>query len=221
MNSGGPVSLSTGRDQTRAGAGRKLAPSTSARPSPSPVSRVVAGEGGAEGAGARWRPTRAEALDLLVDAREELRDADEAIALTLASLRALADARRLVPFEADDERRVLGALVLGRATHADLDGIEPADFYAEGHATLYVAILEALRHEEALGVRVRPSMRRDPAKRAYEAARLRREHVRTILLCFADSAAAVCALETLPWPATCPREEIATVRALGRWRGAA
>lgn len=159
----------------------------------------------------RLRPTYEELLDLLAEAR------DHARILELVAVGIVVERRDARPRDEEAERRVLGAMVNGRATLRDVTGLEDGDFLGAGHARLFAALLDALRAEQALGVRVRPSTRRDPAERFYEAARVRHRRVGNALA-YADDFAAWCALAGLPRPAACPRRDIVRVEELGRWR---
>lgn len=142
---------------------------------------------------------------LLHDAREALWDADRSIALLLCALRVLA--RRAAPRPADieAERRILGALLLGRATPADVAELGPEDFEGPGHVALFAVIVAAL--ELAPGACPSPALRH-----------LLLGRVRAVVSRLPGSKAALEALERLPWPADCPTEAIAVVGALGRWR---
>ena len=164
-----------------------------------------------------WSPRALRGL--LHEAREELRDAEEAMVYAVVATQLVCAARVVVPCDEEAERRVLGAMVLGRVTRRDVEGLECGDFTGEGHAALFAAISELARLERLLGRRARPSARRDPRALAAELARLRRERVRRWL---DGDDAALRALDGLPWPAASPRAEIATVRALSalRRRGA-
>jgi len=155
--------------------------------------------------GRHW-PTREEILDALEDAREAIRERDCAI-LALCLMRA-----RPQPHDAAAERRVLGAMVVGRATLEDIAGLESADFNDE---RLFVAVREQLVAERRRPLRVRPSARRCPALAARARVDLRRRCIEGRLS--GDTHAAEI-LYSLPWPAGCPRDAIATVRGLGLWR---
>jgi hypothetical protein len=142
---------------------------------------------------------------LLRDAREDLRDADRSSALLLCAIRVLV--RRAAPRPADiaAERRVLGALLLGRATPADVTSLEAGDFEGRGHPMLFAVIVTALE----LASRAAPG---------WALRHLLTPRVRAVLKLFQGSEAALDALDHLPWPGTCPREAIAVVGALARWR---
>jgi len=160
-----------------------------------------------------WSPRALRGL--LHAAREEVRDAEEAMVYAVVGLHLVCAARVAAPCDEEAEQRVLGAMMLGRVTRRDVAGLERVDFAGEGHLALFAAISEVARIERLLGRRARPSCRRDPRALAAELARLRRERVRRRL---EGDEAALRALDTLPWPATSPSAEIATVRALGAWR---
>lgn len=165
----------------------------------------------------RDRPTYQDLLDLLADARADLLDADEAIWLSCFAVHVLAQRAGVPPRDIEAERRVLGAMTNGSATLRDVAGLELGDFLGDGHQALFAALLDALRGEQAIRVRVRPSARRDPAERNAEAARVRRRCIENALA-YADDFAAWCALAKLPRPAACPRRDIVRVEELGRWR---
>lgn len=153
----------------------------------------------------RWRPSREDALDLLVGARADLVDAEVALCLLFGVLGAVCAARVERPVDLDAERRVLGAMLLGRVSAGDVRSLSPHDFEGPGHADLFLYVISAaaVLHVEETG-----------AQRRIARANL-------IERVFGDEPAAQDALDalaTLPWPATCPRDEIALVRALGRWR---
>lgn len=153
----------------------------------------------------RWRPSRADALDLLAEARADIADAEAAICMLFGVLGGVCSARVERPADLDAERRVLGAMLLGRVSAGDVRSLSPHDFEGPGHADLFLYIVSAaaVLHVEEAG-----------AHRRIARANL-------IERVFADEPAAQDALDalaTLPWPATCPRDEIALVRALGRWR---
>lgn len=150
-------------------------------------------------------------LDLLADAR------DWARTLELIAVGIVVERRVEPPLNVEAERRVLGALANGRATLRDVVDLEAADFLGHGHAPLFAALVRALRQEAAIGVRVRPSARRDPALRAHAAAEGRRWAVGEALI-HEGALAAWHVLQALPRPATCPRRDIVRVEDLARWR---
>lgn len=163
---------------------------------------VVRAEQRARDAEARAQDATERMRDLAACVRDELADADEAVLLGCFAVHVLCRREAEQPHDAAAERRVLGAMLLGRATMADVDGLETSDFYAPGHAILFAAIWAAAQGcSLPLGPRRRAVL--EPVV-AWVAARLPG----------GEEAARV----VLPWPAACPREEIATVRALGRWR---
>ncbi len=139
----------------------------------------------------------------LREAREALRDADEAIWFACFIVSVLVRQRQEQPHDAAVERRVLGGMLLGRATAEDVAGLCAGDFCAPGHAELFAVILVASE--------VWPLPPWQP-RRAALTPRVRR--VLRMLPGGGDEARAV----SLPWSAECPREEIATVRGFARWR---
>ncbi len=158
-------------------------------------------------------PTRDELLDLLAESREWTRT------LELVAVGIVVERQEARPHDAVAERRILGAMLLGRATLEDLADVEPGDFYIGAHADLYRALRYVLTAEGRVGVRLRPSERRgDPRCLAGARARVRRRATWEAARHLPDPVAAWAALETLPWPGACPVDAIATVRALGRWR---
>jgi len=156
----------------------------------------------------RYQPSREDLLETLADAREAIRERDIAI-LMLCLMRA-----RPCPRDVAAERRVLGALVCGRATLEDVLGLEASDF---AEYELFVAIRAQLVAERRRPLVPRPAARRDAARRAHETVLLRRRCVEERLVARVH-ARTVEALYSLPWPAGCPRDEIAVVGGLGRWR---
>lgn len=160
----------------------------------------------------RWRASREELLDLLYLAREEIADADAALAMALASVHYLCSLRA-PPRPADHraERRVLGAMLLGRATLSDVRELEPGDFDGPGHAALF-AVLSALSEIAAAPP---PAVLGLPrlARATGGAARAERErYARAVLTTWPGGAVdALAALDDIPWPAGCPRREIAKV----------
>lgn len=150
-------------------------------------------------------------IDLLADAR------DWARTLELVAVWIVVERRAERPHDVEAERRVLGALANGRAAICDVTDLEPVDFLGDGHAALFAALTRALRQEAAIGVRVRPSARRDPAMRAYVAAEVRRRAVGEALI-HEGALAAWRVLQGLPRPAACPRRDVVRVEELARWR---
>src|SRR5262249_10247077 len=108
------------------------------------------------------------------------------------------------PADIAAERRILGALLLGRATVADVAELTAADFDGPGHSMLFAVIVSALE--------LTPDAVPGPALR-----RLLLRRARAVLRRFPDSEAASAALDNLPWPAACPRKAIAVVKALADW----
>jgi hypothetical protein len=159
----------------------------------------------------RYQPTRAELVDELTYAHAHAAGSVYALGLTMAVIRDLAT--RAAPHNASAEARVLGALLLGRATLADVADLVPEDFYAPGHRELFAVIVAALECGPAL-----------PAGQPTRALLTRR--VRRVMRRLPGGTVApgepdppwVAALDALPWPATCPRAEIVRVRELGRQR---
>ncbi len=160
----------------------------------------------------RW--SREELLELLAEVREELIDADHGLCLALLTIKLLCQRGCTPPDPSDEraERRILGALLVGRATPADVAGVEVGDFHGPCFLRqhLFVAALVVGEHLRAMP----PGWGR--RKRA-EA--LVRRLMRSVPLLRRRPCPEVAdELAALPWPAACPVEEIATVRALGRWR---
>lgn len=144
----------------------------------------------------RWRPTRDEALEALAEAREAIWEREA----TIAGLAMLAIQQREPPHDLRAERRVLGALLYGHATLEDVAAIEPADWYVTGHRELAAVLVELW----TLAPGSRPAKQWERAHRVL--ARLR------------GGQEAALALDLLVDRPGCPRDEIVTVRALGRWR---
>jgi len=164
----------------------------------------------------------ADALERLADlaacARDELADAEEAMLAAVVVAKLVSRyGTPSNPFDSTAERRILGALVSGRAALRDVADLAPSDFLGAGHAALFTAILTQFRREQVLGARVRPSARRDPALRAYVAAETRARALDNALV-FRDEFAAWVALQGLPRPGMCPRRDIVRVEELARWR---
>lgn len=157
------------------------------------------------------RPSYEDLLDYLADAREWIRT------LELVAVGVAIEARHPRPCDVRAERRVLGAMVVGRATLRDVAGLERGDFCGDGHAELFAALLRQLRQEQRLGVHVRPSARRDPAMRAYVTAEVRRRAVGNLLV-GEGAFVAASVLDGLPWPAASPQRDVVRVEELGRWR---
>lgn len=152
------------------------------------------------------RPLREDevsAYAALREAREALRDADEAVWFACFVVSVLVRQRQEEPHDAAAERRVLGAMLLGRATAEDVTGLCASDFIAPGHRELF-AVLSAAAEVWPL-----------PPGQPRRAALVPR--VRRVLRMLPGGGAEARAV-SLPWPAKCPREEIATVRGLARWR---
>lgn len=150
-------------------------------------------------------------LDIIAEQQEWART------LELVAVGIVVERRAERPCNVEAERRVLGALANGRATLRDVAGLIPGDFLGDGHTELFAAIVAALRQEQAIGVRVRPSARRDPAMREYVAAEGRRRRVGEALI-YEGAFAAWVALQGLPRPAACPRRDVVRIEELARWR---
>lgn len=160
------------------------------------------------------RPSRDDLLDLLADAREELRDGDEAIVLALLAVRLVAK-HSAAPVLGNPraEARVLGALLIGRATLADVADLDPGAFVLREHRYAFAvvtAILECCP--------VPPPGQPHRARVTSLAVRvLKRLPGGTVALGEPEPRWREM-LEALPWPATCPVDAIARVRELARER---
>lgn len=148
---------------------------------------------------------------LLGDARAELVDADRALVLLAYALGYVLAKQCNVPHDVVAERRVLGALLLGRAHLRDVAGVRLVDVAPELRRG--AAYLLALLELEAAPGEHRAAVRRIP-RRGVE----RREHL-VDLVELVDVEAAD-ALAVLPWPGATPSEELRVVRDAARRRRA-
>lgn len=146
---------------------------------------------------------------LLGEARAELVQARAALAGLAVITRSVARRPYQRPLVADvhAERRILGALLVGRASLRAVVELRCADFAGPGLGCLFAVITSAL---ELAGV-PKPGP-------------LHRRHLRWLVgqvlvrESFPEARRAAAELEQLPWPRSCPRDEIALVATLGRWR---
>lgn len=137
---------------------------------------------------------------MLAGARETIWERDA----TIAGLAMLAIQQREQPHDLRAERRVLGALLVDAAAPADVEGIILGDFWGNGHREMFEALLIA--HE------AHPVAPPEQPRRVHFI-------VRALAHLFGwNPDRSLDALATLTPPRECPRDEIATVRALGRWR---
>lgn len=159
---------------------------------------------------------------LLLDTAVEAQGLAAGLDLALAVVRHLcAENRRPAVSDEVAERRVLGGLLRGPANEPgrvaleDVRELEPRDFAGEGHAMLFALALSGLELETER----RPSvLYPGPSRRLCCVPVVRR--ALELDMSLPGVQAALDALDELPWPATCPRVEIATVAGLGRWRRA-
>jgi hypothetical protein len=114
-----------------------------------------------------------------------------------------------VPDQVVAERRILGALLAGHAGLADVADLRAGHFDGAGHRELFALItttLEVLEERQQLAELGGP--------RRHQVAGF----VRRLLAPGDKGRPARMALRRLPWPGSCPRDAIALVGALGRWR---
>jgi hypothetical protein len=203
---------------------------------------------------------------LLSECRELETDMSESMLTLCALLCAVIYTREKRPADHGAERRILGALFLGRATLGDVGALVAADFDGTGHSTIFATLTAAL---EVMGdddrgemeaeprlprLRPRPSVLATPTEARQEIReptggdRLdapevgtgprgrgricasettgpdRRRRLVAIVRASLkrgappDAAAAIVAIDALPWPRDCPRAEVERVSALGAWR---
>ncbi len=169
--------------------------------------------------------------DLLADAAVELAEHRAALAGALDVIAALTLLSRQRPAGHAAERRILGALLVGRASLRDVARLRCGDFDGPGHASLFALLAGILETYSDRQISERATMYLDagepsPALRASAAKALGWAR-RTYLVAFLEALAArfpdTCtelaldAIGSLPWPKGCPRDEIVTVSVLGAW----
>ena len=162
------------------------------------------------------REDAARLRELLGEARALDRAQSEALTVMAFLLHwALATVRPVVVVDlVIGERRLLGALLAGHATLADVDELRASYFEGNGHGLLFACISALLEVAREQGFDLPPP---GWARRKRMEGLLRKlladpEHEP------AEARAALRALAGLPWPASCPRSVVRLLAALGEWR---
>jgi hypothetical protein len=144
---------------------------------------------------ARQRPSYGDLLDLLAEQDEALARAEAAV-LLLALYR-----RDQRPVDLVAERAVLGAMLYGYATAADVAGLDAHAFDGPGHSVIFSALAATLETAPAISRGRRWALAH-----------------RVLGMWPGDAREAAWRLDLLPCREGSVADEIATVRALGAWR---